>query len=70
MLSFSHSPTLPLLLTGQGMIVAVPNPAPSADIEGAIQEALLCAAKDDVKGAQVTPYVLAMVKELTGECLD
>ena len=52
------------------MIVAVPNPAPSADIEGAIQEALLCAAKDDAKGAQVTPYVLAMVKELTGECLD
>jgi pseudouridine-5'-phosphate glycosidase len=48
------------------MIVAVPNPAPSDDIEEAIQEALRSAAAEEVSGAQVTPYVLAMVKELTG----
>lgn len=50
------------------MIVAVPNPAPSQDIEEMIQEALRSAEAKQVTGAQVTPYVLAMVKELTGGC--
>jgi pseudouridine-5'-phosphate glycosidase len=48
------------------MIVAVPNPSPSDDIEEAIQKSLASAAADNVTGSKVTPYVLAMVKELTG----
>lgn len=55
-----------VLTPGQGMIVAVPNPSPSDDIEEAIQESLASAAANNVTGAKVTPYVLAMVKDLTG----
>ncbi|MFN9906020.1 MAG: pseudouridine-5'-phosphate glycosidase, partial [bacterium] len=48
------------------MLVAVPNPTPSDDIEFAIQEALRSAETDRILGAKVTPYILARVKELTG----
>jgi pseudouridine-5'-phosphate glycosidase len=60
---------MPETSPGQGMLVAVPNPSPSADIEAAIQEALKRAAADSILGAKITPYVLAMVKELTGEAV-
>lgn len=52
-----------------GMVVAVPNPQPHPDpaaLEECIERALVSADSDGVKGADVTPYLLAKVEALTG----
>ena len=48
------------------MVVAVPNPNPSGDIEEAIQVALRDATTDGIVGAKITPYVLSKVTDMTG----
>lgn len=53
------------LKLGQGMLVAVPNPQPSPDIEAAIQEALQQAKAEGVEGSKITPYVLSKLEKLT-----
>lgn len=52
-----------------GMVVAVPNPAPmsgGAGIDAAIHEALEQAEARGLKGRDITPFVLASVNETTG----
>jgi pseudouridylate synthase / pseudouridine kinase len=60
-------------LSGQGMLVAVPNPSPAdtLHIEECIQQALREAEAASIRGAAVTPFVLSRVKDLTkGSSLD
>jgi pseudouridine-5'-phosphate glycosidase len=51
------------------VLVAVPPPIddalPAGQVEGAIQKALEEARRDGIRGAKVTPYLLARVKELS-----
>lgn len=59
---------------GTGMLVCVPPPSdvalPRAEIETAIQRALAQAERAQVRGAAVTPFLLAaMERETTGESL-
>jgi len=52
-----------------GMVVAVPNPQPHPDpaaLETCIADALTSAEKEGVRGAAITPYLLAKVERLTG----
>ena len=51
-----------------GMVVAVPNPAPadSGIINAAIEEALVNADRDRIDGARLTPYILAAIEKSTG----
>ncbi|CAI6009502.1 unnamed protein product, partial [Closterium sp. NIES-65] len=53
-----------------GMVIAVPVPqgqaAEAEEVERATQQALAEADAQGVKGAQVTPFVLKRIKELTG----
>jgi len=50
-----------------GMLVAVPNEDPAGDaVENAIQEALHEATEKNIKGRDVTPYVLNFVANKTG----
>ncbi|CAI5502338.1 unnamed protein product [Closterium sp. Naga37s-1] len=53
-----------------GMVIAVPVPhgqaAEAEEVERATQQALTEAEAQGVKGAQVTPFVLKRIKELTG----
>jgi hypothetical protein len=50
-----------------GIVIGVTNPAPGEGkkIQNAIDEALLRARLEGIKGALVTPFVLAMVEKLT-----
>ena len=50
-----------------GMVIGVPNPSPgdTLPLQQAIEAALLSADREGVRGALVTPYVLAMVEKLT-----
>ncbi len=52
------------------VLVVVPPPAedalPAAEIEGAIEQALVEAARKGIHGAAVTPFLLGRVGELTG----
>lgn len=54
-----------------GLLVAVPIPEadeiPSAEIEPAIQQALLDATEQGLRSAEVTPFLLTRIAELTGE---
>jgi pseudouridine-5'-phosphate glycosidase len=51
----------------QGMLVAVPNHDPAgAAVERAIQTALAEAERSNVRGQDVTPYILKAVAEKTG----
>lgn len=54
-----------------GLLVTVPIPAehalPHDQIEGAIQQALEEAETKNMRGKEVTPFLLARVSELTGE---
>ena len=49
------------------MVIGVPNPSPgdTLPLQQAIEAALLSADREGVRGALVTPYVLAMVEKLT-----
>ena len=49
------------------MVIGVPNPSPgdTQPLQEAIETALRSAEKEGVRGALVTPYVLAMVEKLT-----
>lgn len=55
---------------GGGVVIANPVPEkdamPKAEIDAAIEEALRQAKAKGVKGKEVTPFLLAKVKELTG----
>ena len=54
----------------QAMLVVQPPPAafalPRARVEAAVDEAQRDARKNDIRGAAVTPYLLAAVTRLTG----
>ncbi len=54
-----------------GLLVTVPIPAedalPHDEIERAIQQALEEAEAKDIRGKEVTPFLLARVSELTGD---
>lgn len=59
---------------GSGLLLCVPPPLdvalPRATVEAAIERALKSAADDHIKGAAVTPFLLAaMERETTGESL-
>ena len=52
-----------------GMVCAVPNPAPyddAAGLERCILQALSQADSEGVKGAAITPYILAAIEKMTG----
>jgi len=53
------------------LLVTVPVPAeaelPAAQMESAIAEALVDAARQGIKGKALTPFLLALVSQLTGE---
>ncbi|GJP68738.1 hypothetical protein CLOP_g25402 [Closterium sp. NIES-67] len=58
------------LQLNSGMVIAVPVPAQqaakAAQVEAATQQALREADVQAIKGAQITPFVLKRIKELTG----
>ena len=53
-----------------GLVIAVPVPleaeVPTAVIEGVIDEAIRAAEREDVRGKELTPYLLASIREATG----
>ncbi|XP_078509550.1 uncharacterized protein LOC144769367 [Lissotriton helveticus] len=55
---------------GSGVLIAVPIPAEAAasgqEVEEAVQQALSEARQQEVRGKEVTPFVLRRVNELTG----
>jgi pseudouridine-5'-phosphate glycosidase len=55
---------------GSGLVLGVPIPeqhaAAGAEVEAAIAQALQEAEQRGVRGAEVTPFLLARIKELTG----
>ena len=56
---------------GSAVLVAVPPPGesalPAGDAQRAIEQALLEAQEQNIRGQQVTPFLLARVSELTGQ---
>ena len=56
------------LRLGNGIVVGVPNPSPAdaAAVAVAIDAALALAEQEGIRGARITPYLLAAVERLTG----